>query len=312
MIVKTDTGGAVFENGREENNLGVSEQAFRLGVPSLTLGQAMPGSFGSSGQSKIYYRVAVEAGQHLFVRLDDLNDQGYNELYVKYGSAPTRGDYDARYSAPMAADQVVEISNTMAGNYYLLAYVGSAPDAPADFSLTASVVDFRILGVSPNHGGNAGPVTITVRGANLPPARRSSWWPRMARDCCRQRCTTPRPSTSTPRSNLRGVPPGSYDVRVESTTLSTSIEDIFIVSARTGPHLETNLLVPSVVRAGFRPTLWLEYKNTGDADVPAALLQVRASSGQMHVEGARRQWPSPAPRHQPERSGRDLAARRKR
>ena len=89
VIVKTDAGNTVFEDGRDDNNVRVSTDPFRLGVPTLTLGQSVTDTFASSGQSK-YYRVEVDAGQHLFVSLDDLNDIGSNELYIKYGSAPTR------------------------------------------------------------------------------------------------------------------------------------------------------------------------------------------------------------------------------
>ena len=60
----------------------------------------------------------------MFIQLDDTNDVGVNELYVKYGSPPTRSGYDARHRTDQVvclaigcphppADRVVEIPGTM-------------------------------------------------------------------------------------------------------------------------------------------------------------------------------------------------------
>ena len=276
VIVKTDSADGVFEDGREENNIRVSEP-FRLGVPALTLGRTLTDTFDAAGQYK-YYRVEVEAGEHLFVSLDDLNDVGHNELYVKYGSAPSRSDYDVRYSTNFAPDQVVEIADTEAGAYYILVYAESAPDAPGDFELAAAILDFQILGISPVTAGNAGPVTMSLRVAELPadatPVLVSPDGTRYLPDAVYQ----DRPDVIYPTFNLSGAEIGRYDVRIETSgSPFTELTDFVEVRAGLGGNLEAELSVPSAVRAGQPFSIQIEYSNMGDADIPAPMFIVTAT-----------------------------------
>ena len=140
---------------------GTAEQsgsyAFRLlntTPTALPLDTTYQGTIFSSGQPQIF-RIDLPARKHLLIKLDDLNDHGSNELYVKYRFPPTRSDFDSRYSANLAADQTVEIADAAAGTYYVLAYANTAPDSPSDFTLRAVLLDFQVLDVSPVQVGNA-------------------------------------------------------------------------------------------------------------------------------------------------------------
>ena len=284
VIVRTDTGNVVFEDDREANNILISDGPFRLGVPALAVDTPLVGTFDFAGQSK-YYRVEVDAGDHLFVSLDDLNDAGYNELYIKYGSAPSRSDYDARYSANLAADQIVEIPNAFAGTYYVLAHADSAPDAPADYALTAYILDFQILGIAPNYGGNVGPVTVTIRGANYPEDAAVVLVSPTGTELSASKLVQPSNELIHATFDLTGVEIGQYDVRVDGPVLSTSIEDIFVVSAGIGATLEVDLITPSAFRVSREGRLWIDYRNTGDADVVAPLISVSTGLGNIRLDG---------------------------
>ena len=41
-----------------------------------------------------YYKVNVPAGEDLLITLDSASETGFNEMYVRYGSMPDRGQYD--------------------------------------------------------------------------------------------------------------------------------------------------------------------------------------------------------------------------
>ncbi|MFA6133899.1 MAG: CARDB domain-containing protein [Phycisphaerae bacterium] len=281
VIVKADAGAVVDEDGREDNNYRVSS-TFRLGVPALTLGQPLTETFDFSRQYK-YYRVSVEAGQHLFVSLNDLNDIGSNELYVKYGSAPTRSDYDAKYSTNLAADQQVEIPSTQAGAYYILAYAAGAPDAPAEFTLTSAILDFQIRGISPGYGGNTGNVTVTVRGANFPDDVAVSLVSPAGLEVTPSKVYRGQQDVVYATFNLSGIPTGAYDIRAASAITSTVIPDIFIVSAGQGPNVQATIEAPSAVRVGQEGVVWVRYTNTGDTDAPAPLLSVTTDVGGLRL-----------------------------
>jgi hypothetical protein len=81
--------------------------------------------------------------------------------------------------------------------------------------------------------------------------------------------------------DLTTWPAGSYDVRVIKGTATDTRPAAFSVMAGGVPKLETNLIVPSAV--GFnipvRQTIWVEYKNTGDAAMLAPLLTLHGDNG---------------------------------
>ena len=274
VIVVSDRDDAIFEDSREANNVRVSGESFRLGVPELTMDVPLDDTFDFTGQSK-YYQVSVAAGQHLFVVLDDANDLGYNELYIKYGSAPTRSDYEAKYSTNMSADQAVDIATTKAGTYYVLAYADSASDAPAAFSVTASLLDFELFGASPNYGGNAGQATTRFRGAGfsndltielIPPAG------------------SPVAATSQyyvddtdvwATFDLTGVAPGTYDIKLTQPGGAFALlEDSFFVQPAGGADLGLDLIAPSAVRPSRVDMMTIQVENRGlnDSLAPTVVL----------------------------------------
>jgi hypothetical protein len=277
--VVTDADLAVPENGNEGNNVRVSS-AFRLGVPALTLGTAQTDVFAQNGQAR-YYRVAVDAGASLFVTLNDANDQGANELYIKYGAVPTRTDFDAKYSRPLAADQQVRIPDTQAGTYYVLAYGAGVPDAPGTFSLTASLMDFSLAGLSPITGGNVGNVTVSIRGAQFsedilpvlvaPSGARYFGGDLYWVDSGQFYATF----------NLAGAAVGAYDLRLERPDgVFAEAQDIFQVQAGTGADLFAELVLPGAVRAGRQFTIDIVYGNRGDTDMISPLLTLYGPANQ--------------------------------
>src|SRR5205823_1433503 len=74
--------------------------------------------------------------------------------------------------------------------------------------------------------------------------------------------------------NFPVIPVSTYHLRVISGTNSDSLP--FELITGIGPKLETSLQVPSTVGYHALATIYVEYKNSGDAPMPAPLLTVSA------------------------------------
>src|SRR5690606_6015130 len=134
------------------------------------------------------------------------------------------------------ADQSIQIPETQAGSYYILAYADNASDAPASFTISASTVDFEILGISPQTAGNAGEVTISLRAANIPEGALPVL---VAPDGTRYEALRVYRDSATslfPTFNLAGAPLGSYDVRLEAGDAFTEIPDFLQVVTGQGAN----------------------------------------------------------------------------
>ena len=150
---------------------------------------------------------------------------------------------------------------------------GASAEA-SDFTITAQLVDFSIQGVSPSLLGNAGEVTMSVRGAKIP-------------DDALLVLVSPSGARYEPVQNyqdadgiffptfdLRGAELGKYDVRVEVDPLSTQLLDAVEVIRGEEGQLRSELIVPEAVRVGRPFIIYVEYENTGDTNIVAPLFYV--------------------------------------
>src|SRR5262249_39581742 len=113
-----------------------------------------------------YYKVVVSAGQTLQFKLTGQDAAAFNELYVSFGTMPTRSKYDYRYGRPFEANQQVTVPTTRAGAYYVLVYGDKVPSPPERYSIEADIVPFSVQAVTPGQAG-AGVVTLQVSGAQF-------------------------------------------------------------------------------------------------------------------------------------------------
>ena len=67
---------------------------------------ALPGALAGSAQSQLF-RVNVPDSRSLLVTLQDGHAADHNELYLQYGTPPTRSEYQYRFSNVAAANQQV-------------------------------------------------------------------------------------------------------------------------------------------------------------------------------------------------------------
>jgi hypothetical protein len=267
----------VIQEAHVSDNVAASSESLAVNVPVLEFNQPLQDMF-TSDQHHRYYHVSVEAGEHLRVTLDGLDDQGHYELYIKYGVAPTRSDYDDRYRRPFAADHSVEIPGTQAGDYYVLVYGDYLPNEPAEYQVLAELLDFSVVELSPSEGGNVGNVTVAIQGANL---TEDLLVKLVAPDGAAYYGTQPystSPDELYVTFELAGAAVGWYDLHV--TWLDGRFVErlaAFLVKEGSGPNLEVDFTMWGWQRPAWEFPIIVEYANTGDTDLIAPLLELQGS-----------------------------------
>ncbi len=235
----------------------------------ITLGTAITGSFSANRQSQ-YYVVNVPNGGHLRFDLTDKDGQGITELYVRRGALPTPGTYDYKFKTS-GASQSIFAPNAGAGDWFILAYSDSGP-LPGDYFLKADIsYGVALESLDPNRIGNSVAGTVNISGAGFAPnvavslVNGSNTYP--AHDVA-----VVSASKIMAEFNFQAIPVGDYSLRVTSEGKSAELP--FTVFAGGTPNLKTKIIVPQTVGYHGIATIWVEYENTGDAAMPAPLLEV--------------------------------------
>jgi RHS repeat-associated protein len=255
-----------------------------LTVTDLQLSTPHNGTLIGSNQAELF-KLAVPAPTELRISLDDTATKNANEVYMKLGSAPTRADYDYRFSKPFAADQTVIVPNAVAGDWFVLLYAATVA-VPSTYSLLAEAKSILIDAVNPSVHGDGVLVTLTIDGAGFDQSTQvvaigSSGGQVLASSV--DAYSSSRFSATFPAGAL---PIGTYDVRVVdgAGAFDELTDALQIVPALIEASLETNVIAPSQVGYHQVATIWVECKNTSNVAVAAPLLVLRAT--QAGSEGA--------------------------
>lgn len=282
LLVRSDIYNQEKESGNEGNNV-IATVPLLLNIHPLTCdGTAITGTL-SYIDLMNYYAINLSTGEYLQIILDDLNDWGVNEVYVGFERVPTRSEYDYKHKMNLTADQVLDVPMTQKGTYYVMVYGNSVPDNPASFAIKASLLDFSIFDISPNSGGNAGSVTVNIHGAHLDSETTFK--------LIGENNTFIEGSDTLIQSasgeifttfDLNGAAPGIYDLTAGKPNMTDAIlPNAFTIESGGASNLQTNISVPTRVRAGGQGTLWIQYKNNGNIDVPTPVFIVSAENAQV-------------------------------
>jgi len=191
------------------------------------------------------------------------------------GRLPSVYEFE-EFAQASLSNMVVElpIATTTADKYYILVYSPYLSAGTIDTRIRADFNDFHVSSISPQHGGNAGNATVTVKGTGLTadtaisllgPSGAISGQTVLYIDTTRRFVTF----------DLNGAQVGRYSLQAERPGVGTvTLNDAFEVRAGIGPRLEASLDAPQAVRPGRDYTLTLHYANTGDADMAAPLFAV--------------------------------------
>ncbi len=168
------------------------------------------------------------------------------------------------------------ISPTAATPYTLAVYGADVGDNGGAYTLTASYVEHHLSNLSPRVAGNAGEARLEITGLRFSdPMQVALSGPASINA---SEVSVGSDSDVLARCDLTGAPTGTYDVTVTWPDMSSeTLPGSFEIVPGTGPNLEARLEAPEALRALRRYVVWLEYANTGDADMPAPLFTVRAN-----------------------------------
>ncbi|NCS06775.1 MAG: hypothetical protein GPJ07_09250, partial [Microcystis aeruginosa G13-07] len=280
VIVRSDIRNYIPESN-EANNIKASLDDFAVDVESLELGTPDTGTLGQ-GQS-VYYRVDVPAGETLLLNFDSQSTAAANELYIRYGDIPSRGQFDIGYSQPFSPDQEIVIPSTRGGTYYVLAYgdnvIGDAPS----YSIRADVLEYSITDLGTNLGSNKGQTTVRISGAKFTPNDVASL---VGTDGTQRQASKIWWKNSTElwaTFDLQGLSTGAYDVKVNNATQTAILDGAFTVTAGERGRLETQFNLPSALRPGQAGVVTVNYANAGETDIVSPLLVLSAINANLQL-----------------------------
>ena len=279
LIVRSDVRNVLPELS-EANNLSASINSVALDVPELAVGVATSGSF-TPGQA-LFFKVNVGAGEALRIKLDGPGTDIAHDMFVGFGSVPSRSNNDVGTGEQFTPDPVLTIPTTQAGVYYVRIdasqFVGGA------FSIRADLVPFSVERVSEDTIGNRGEATVRVDGARFDADTRfelvaadGSVYKSVAvslRDAGRAYVTF----------DTYGAAVGAYDLRAVDTQADGSLRRATLAAALKivageGADAFVTISGPTAVQINRDATFQLNYSNDGDGDTLAPLLIVKPSAG---------------------------------
>jgi subtilase family serine protease len=275
VIVRTDIFNQVPETDLSDN-LRASLEQVSIDLEELTLGVPVNGTL-AQGQS-VFYKVQLTAGETIRLRFDSQSATAANELYIRHGQLPTRGQFDATTEEPFQSDPEILFPVTQTGTHYILAYGGSVSGAPT-FELVAEVVPFSLLSIGPGKVGNTGPVTLRVRGALLSEDAQFALVSGSGQVIPARQLFVQDSVTAFPTFDLAGALPGSYTLRATRNGETAVLETPVNVIAGIGFDVLALGEGPSVILQNRVYRFDLRYGNDGDRDVMAPLLLLESSTG---------------------------------
>ncbi|MCZ7641311.1 MAG: hypothetical protein M5U12_37805 [Verrucomicrobia bacterium] len=281
-LVTANSRGDIFEGANAANNERAAGIASSLSVPLIPLdGTPLAGSF-STPEEPHWFQCLAPVGKDVRFELDLLANQGVTEVYVGRGFMPTPENYSARQREWSAADTSAVVTGeeqTMATDgtnvFYVLAIGRVLPTVPQTFHLGAVSASFSLESAWPATVGNAGLVTLDLRGAAL--TTNTAFAVRVGdqrRAALRQSVRESGRVFAT--FDLAGLPPGRADLVAETAGLQVALGDALHIVAGGTPDFYVSLSGPGTTRAGRFMSWFVTYGNRGLVDLKLPLLKFSA------------------------------------
>jgi RHS repeat-associated protein len=289
VILVCDSRGLVPDANRA-NNVLASAGVITATVADLPLGNPVAGTI-SNGQD-VYYRLALVPGQTVQLTADfPASDEA--EFHISYQQLPDRNSYQATvsllntlsFTGPAVYQGTVLLTETPGGSYYILLHGREGAAGGQTYTITAQQVPFSPVGVSPDHGSNAGQATVTITGSQFTPTTTVSLVSATGQATDAQQVQFKDRSTLFATFNLLRLTPGHYDVRLDDGGEMGVLPGAFTVTATAPGQIQFDLVTPRYIHPYQVVPLTLEYTNTGDTDLPAPTVIIQAQNAVMGLPG---------------------------
>jgi hypothetical protein len=281
-VVVANSRGDLFEGANAGNNESQGSGAATLAVPVIPLDGAPVSAAFNAQEEQYWFQCLAPAGRDVRFDLDLLAEQGVTELYVGRGFVPTPENFSSRQREWGAPDTSAVASG--AGNptgpgstnvFYVLAVGRKLPAVPQNFALGAVTAGFRLERTWPTTVGNAGEVTLDLRGAGFTPYTTFA-----VRAGAEQRVAVRRSVRESGRVfatfDLSGAPAGPADLVAEGGGLEVALPGALTVVEGGTPDFYVALSGPSTTRAGRFMSWFVTYGNRGLVDLKLPLLKFSA------------------------------------
>jgi hypothetical protein len=281
-LVAGNSRGDIFEGANAGNNESRAGLASSLTLPVIPLDGAPLAAAFAAQEQQHWFQCVAPAGKDVRFDLDLLAGAGVTELYVGRGFVPTPENFTSRQRewnaidtsavAPGAGDPTGPGASNV---FYVLAVGRKLPATPQNFTLGAATAAFSLESVWPGTVGNAGLVTLDIRGSALTAdtafALRAGAEQRVAvrksvRDSWRVFATF----------DLASFPAGRADVVAEAGGLQVVLPQAVAVVAGGTPDFYASLSGPGTTRAGRFMSWFVTYGNRGLVDMKLPLLKFSA------------------------------------
>ena len=267
-------------------------------VIDLALNDPTQVPLAGSGQAQLF-AVTVGTANPLELGLTDTDLQDHNEVYVSYGTPPTRNSFQYRYTGGAAADQTVVLA-AQPGTYYILVY-DTLVKAAGSYTIEADSAPFLLSGMTPGKVGNAEDTTLQFTGVFPLQTGRGGYVlgsaPAVQFIASNGTVYPASPLALTPPAfgtaggvNPDGtmtvsavlpggvLPAGTYSVRItDDTGYSQTLTDALTVDQGGLGILKTNVIVPNPIGFHEAATIYVQYTNVGDAPLAAPILVLTAT-----------------------------------
>jgi hypothetical protein len=235
-IVRTDLLNNIYEQD-ETNNTSFSSRKISVGIMRLPIDTTRYNVLNNNYE--LYYRIDIPdslEGETLSVTLKGDSLKGANELYLRHETIPTRATYDFVYDRALSANQQIIIPELKKGTYYLLAYgATTAATQQQQISLLAQKINFSIISVLANQGGNTGNVTIKLTGAKFQPGMKARLYESSLGVITASSIYYVNPNLVYATFNLAGKQKGTYHVKLVKQGIdSISALNAFTIVAGSG------------------------------------------------------------------------------
>ncbi len=267
VVVRTNVINSVIENNYDNNN-GHSDETFQINVPLLALNSWTADTVINS--QPLYYQINIPdslIGETLRVRLKGDSVTGNNEFYIRYNEVPSRSVFDAGYSDPGNGNQELLIPSLLDGSYYLLIYGNTLNGSSQNIMLHAGILQFTILSVNADQGGNTGEITLKMTGSKFTPDMQVF----LNLEENKVMATGLLFDNTTrvyPTFNLSGVPTGHYHLSASKTCEGLAVlPDAFEVVEGEEADLQITLVAPAAIGPNGIAPVRVEFVNAGKNDL---------------------------------------------
>ncbi len=264
----------------------ISAESRLQNVTALTFNQITTAQVENIGYRDYSFEASVN--QTYIVEINVLHPTDELVAFSRLGNLPEFGLADQTVDQLNAAGKyVLIISPIQAGTNYLTVYgrriiEQNDPAQTGVFQIVVRAVDQYLGDVSPRESGNAGGISLTLFGLDLSEEVQVELYGDGLPTYTADQLTKLSDTTLSAHFDLKGATTGLYNVRVTwPGGVQQTLSAAFTIKPGIGPKLEAKITAPSVVRRMAENIAWLEYTNTGDAEMPAPLFVVEGSETEL-------------------------------